>query len=147
MNGVNDSHFLGEVLYRKWLCYDELKWTTAPKPSSSSSKDTATALSGTPFAFDEYQLCGAPFGGPLAMLSKTAYVSSASSSSASAGSTEPAKLYIFSSSGNKLAEIEWQNRKAAGMGWSDQEQLVIVLEDGKLTGKRVNGCREKDSFI
>jgi len=29
-----------------------------------------------------------------------------------------------------IAEIPWLDRRVVGMGWSDQEQLVIVLEDG-----------------
>ena len=40
-----------------------------------------------------------------------------------------------------MADVEWdhQNRRLAGMGWSDQEQLIAVLDDGKVLIYDFNG--------
>lgn len=29
-----------------------------------------------------------------------------------------------------ITQVDWENRKVAGMGWTDHEQLVVVLIDG-----------------
>lgn len=95
-----DWHNLGEVLYRKWHVYD-MGW-----------QDHTIQI-------ENYLVCGAQFGGPLAMISKIVTPE------------EKSKLRIFTSSGLRIAEVDWDSsRKVAGMGWSDLEQLVIVLDDG-----------------
>lgn len=109
-------------------------------------------LWGDKMKIENFLISGAPFGGPLAMIrdekkvpssvsstsSATAAPSSSSSSSAapSAASSgdDKSKLWIYTSAGVKLAEVDWESKKVAGMGWSDQELLVIVFEDGKLLG-------------
>lgn len=68
---------------------------------------------------EKYMFCGSSFGGPIAAI------------------PDPRKnlsgfLKIFSSSGRKIAEVPWEGKKLAGMGWSDKEQLIIVLEEGIL---------------
>ena len=46
------------------------------------------------------------------------------------------KLLIYTSSGLLIAQVAWDtSKRVAGMGWSDQEQLVIVLDDGTDTNK------------
>lgn len=73
---------------------------------------------------DGYHVCGAQFGGPLAMIRDERKVSTEEIKS---------RLRIFTSSGLSIADVEWDaSKRVAGMGWSDQEQLIIVLEDGKL---------------
>ena len=49
----------------------------------------------------------------------------------STASTEKARLSLYTSSGIEIAEIEWENKRVAGMGWSDREELVVVSEDGE----------------
>jgi hypothetical protein len=101
----SDWHALGydSVFYRKWHVYD-LGW-----------KDQIGDLS-------NYHICGAPLAGPVAVISVENKLTASPSDN---------KFYIFTSAGRKLAEVQWEVRKIAGVGWSDQEQLVIVLEDGK----------------
>ena len=115
-----DWNALGDVLYRKWHVYD-MGW-------------------GENMQIEDFHVCGAPFGGPLALIRDDRKPQGSPNS-------KP-KLRIFTSSGNIIAEvlvivfvalfvifscqIEWSDRRVVGMGWSDQEQLVVVLEDGTL---------------
>lgn len=101
-----DWNALGEVPYKKWHVYD-MEWL-----------DT--------IQIEDYHVCGAPFGGPIALIRDDKKLTQLTDEH-----LKP-KLRIFTSSGKKLAEIEWNDRKVAGMGWSDQEQLVIVFEDGNV---------------
>ena len=100
-----DWHSLGEILYRKWHVYD-MSW-----------KDNES------FDISKQHFCGAPFGGPIAVITDLVQKSSKSEFES--------KLKIFTTSGALLADVSIGNKKLAGSGWSDQEQLVIVLEDGK----------------
>ena len=107
-----DWHSLGDVLYRKWHVYDML-W--------KDKKD---------FNMHNFQVCGAPFGGPLAIIKDDM--------KGNLGSNPPtvieSKLWIYSSSGNRLAEVALDSKRIAGCGWNDQEQLVTVQEDGMYCG-------------
>ena len=99
-----DWHNLGEVLYRKWHVYD-MGWEEEG------------------IQIENYFVCGAQFGGPVAMIRDDR--------KNTATAEEKGKLRIYTSSGIKIAEVDWDSsRKVAGMGWSDLEQLVIVLDDG-----------------
>lgn len=96
---------LGDVLYRKWKVYDMIHgW-------------------GSNMKIENYQIEGAQFGGPLAMIKDDRK---------STNDDNKAKLLLYTSSGNKIAELDWDNKRVAGMGWNDQEQLVVVLEDGNV---------------
>ena len=108
----SDWHALGEasVFYRKWPIY-EMSW-----------KDQIDQLG-------KYHICGSQFGGPVAVIQKEK----------SGNSPNNGKFFIFSSSGVKLSEVIWDDEKnglgslnPVGLGWSDQEQLIIVLEDGNV---------------
>jgi len=102
---INEWNALGDVLYRKWKVYDMTQgW-------------------GDKIKIENYQIEGAQFGGPLAMIRDDRK---------SPNDENKAKLLLYTSSGNKIAELEWDNKRVAGMGWNDQEQLVIVLEDGNV---------------
>lgn len=147
--GQQDWHSLGEVLYRKWNIYD-MGW----KPEK--------------IKLEEHRVCGAQFGGPIAVIRESAEAgaqmgvkssnkvvvempwtvgtdsgssSSSSSSSVVGGNATavleaavpevPPRLTIYTSSGIKISECEWSfSVKVAGLGWGDQEQLMVVLEDG-----------------
>lgn len=100
------------MFYRKWGVYD-LDWI--------SDKNT-------PISIGSYQICGSPYGGPLALVE----------TSKLKGNIEN-KLRIYTSAGKKLAEIPWdETKKLAGLGWNDQEQLITVLDDGKSINTTLN---------
>lgn len=106
-----DWHALGEtsVFYRKWPVYD-LNW----KGEDGKNIDIGNCL-----------ICGSSLGGCLALFNTLSTAK---------------KFYIFSSSGNKLAEVVWETAKnLSGLGWSDQEQLVVVLEDGNVLIYDIHG--------
>jgi vacuolar protein sorting-associated protein 16 len=101
-----DWHTLGEVPYRKFPIYETLGW-------------------GDSFDLDANIICGSNFGGPLAVIKDDKKIGSRNAPMSNT------KLTLFTSSGRKLADIDWDNKRIAGMGWSDREELVVVLEDGK----------------
>lgn len=106
---LNDWHALGSVQYRKWHVYD-MAW------ANDSSK---------PFPLENYVTCGAPFGGPIAMYLDPKRLQEATGKTSVTVST-------YSSSGYKIAEMEWTDRPIVSLGWSDQELLVVVAENGNL---------------
>jgi vacuolar protein sorting-associated protein 16 len=74
-----DWNALGEVLYRKWHVYD-MGW-------------------GEKMQIDDYIVCGAPFGGPLATIrddKRLQYLPSDGTKT---------KIRIYTSSGRKIAEV------------------------------------------
>ena len=102
-----DWHPLGQVLYRKWNVYD-MAWNSNIK-------------------LENFIVCGAPYGGPIAMILDVKKNSALSPEMEAMKS----KLFVKTSSGNSIAEIDWENDKPiVGMGWSDLEHLITVLENG-----------------
>lgn len=97
-----DWHPLGAILYRKWGVYD-MQW------------DERIRL-------ENFYVCGAPFGGPIALIADERKVA--------ATEQFKSKLMIVTSAGKLLAEIEWNEKQIIGMGWSDQEHLIVVQESG-----------------
>jgi hypothetical protein len=73
-----DWNALGEVLYRKWHVYD-MGWGETQ--------------------IEDYNICGAPFGGPLATLLNDRKLVALS------GENAKPKLRIYSSAGKKLSEV------------------------------------------
>lgn len=111
----SDWHALGDtsVFYRKWLLYNV-----------NFKVDEKTELD-----LKEYQLCGSQLGGPLALY-KTRPKSNENQN----------RIFIFSSSGYKFSEVKWQDeKKLAGIGWTDQEHLVVVDEDGNVALYNIHG--------
>lgn len=111
---LNDWHALGSVQYRKWQVYD-MAWTPPG----------FTAVDARPMSLENYQVCGAPFSGPVAVLTDPRKAPVADSS-------KPMMLGTFSSSGTKISEIEWKDRSVLAMGWTDHEILVTILENGEI---------------
>ena len=123
-----DWHTLGQVNYRKWAVYEdgEMGWN----------------MHGARLNIEDYSIYGASFGGPLALTKVDGDGMSENGTSVSSGSTTNSaggsKVLIFTAAGKKISEIDPQEVKdspdsksrIAGMGWNDQEQLTIVLEDG-----------------
>ena len=108
---LSDWHSLGEVPYRKFPIYETMGWADD-------------------IQIEDFTVCGATFGGPLAFLKSNRKATQKSAQST--GSSKPV-LSMYTSSGNKIVDIDWDNRKVAGMGWSDREELIVVLEDGRET--------------
>ena len=104
-----DWYSLGEVMYRKWHVYD-MTWKA--KHNFDSSK---------------FSVYGSSFGGPLAIIKNDMKNINATSKDGDS------KLWIHTSSGNLLAEVQLQNKRLSGGGWTDQEQLAVVFEDGMHT--------------
>eukprot|EP00639_Heterosigma_akashiwo_P001962 CAMPEP_0194562632 /NCGR_PEP_ID=MMETSP0292-20121207/3006_1 /TAXON_ID=39354 /ORGANISM="Heterosigma akashiwo, Strain CCMP2393" /LENGTH=174 /DNA_ID=CAMNT_0039411393 /DNA_START=157 /DNA_END=677 /DNA_ORIENTATION=- len=98
-----DWQSLGDVQYRKWVVYDEMEWGD--------------------FDLDSCIICGAPYGGPLAVVRDEKKL-------VEAEKDLTPTLRIFSSSGRLLAEIPWEHKGLVGLGWSDQEALIAVFSDG-----------------
>uniref|UniRef100_A0A7S4PFI6 Vacuolar protein sorting-associated protein 16 homolog n=1 Tax=Guillardia theta TaxID=55529 RepID=A0A7S4PFI6_GUITH len=71
-------------------------------------------------------VAGSPFAGPFAMLRDDKKISLIS-----AGSLRPT-LNIYSSSGSLLASIpaQWKTGRVVEMGWTSDEKLIVVLDDG-----------------
>ena len=103
-----DWHPLGAVMYRKWHVYD-MAWDEKIK-------------------LENFHVCGAPFGGPVALI-----LDNKKSQQMPELDPYKNKLYIKTSSGNRISEIEWDDKPIIGMGWSDLEHLVTVLENGGLS--------------
>ena len=143
LSGQQDWHSLGEVLYRKWNLYDMAGW-----------KEHKVKLE------DYSRVCGAQYGGPVALIRESPDAGKAGSSStkvvvempwveggtaagasgtgaggaqppaAPAPEVPPPKLFIYTSSGLKISECDWLfPGKVVGLGWGDQEQLVVVMDD------------------
>lgn len=107
----SDWHSLGEVPYRKFPLYDTMGWADS-------------------ILIEDYVICGANFGGPLALMRSKKKTSQKSDVSGVPGDMKP-KLSLYTLSGNKMVDIDWDHKRVAGMGWSDREEIVVVLEDGR----------------
>jgi vacuolar protein sorting-associated protein 16 len=97
-----DSHPLGDLLYRKWHMYD-MAWGDDKK-------------------LENYIVCGATFGGPVAIMKDSKKVPTVKD--------VKEKILIYTSAGEPLAKIDWDDASLVGMGWSDSEHLVAVTEYG-----------------
>lgn len=97
-----DSHPLGAILYRKWHMYD-MAW-------------------GDDRQLENYLVCGAPFGGPIAMITDSKKVAT--------NRDIKEQIHIYTTAGYLLAKIDWDNSTIIGMGWSDNENLVTVTDTG-----------------
>lgn len=100
----SEWHSLGEVPYRKFPVYETMGW-------------------GADIRIEDYIVCGSPFGGPLAVIKDTRK---------GTHYTIGERLSLYTLSGIKIADISLENKRVVGMGWSDREELVVVLEDGNV---------------
>jgi hypothetical protein len=96
-----DSHPLGAILYRKWHMYD-MMW-------------------GNDKQLENYTVCGASYGGPVAMLPDHKKINQGDAKEG---------LCIFSSSGHLLSKTDWVDGNLVSMGWTDHEHLVTLNEHG-----------------
>jgi hypothetical protein len=80
-----------------------------------------------------FMVAAAPYGGPIALVrdeKKIVRVKGAA--------TKPI-IYIYSASGNLIANFKWDGGRIMQMGWSKTEDLVLVLEDGIIRIIDMNG--------
>lgn len=74
---------------------------------------------------DNYFICGAPYSGALALWRDTTKVTRYRS-----GVTNKTGVDIYSCAGKLISRINWDKGIIKGLGWSEDERLLIVAEDG-----------------
>ncbi|CEI87038.1 hypothetical protein RMCBS344292_01458 [Rhizopus microsporus] len=72
-------------------------------------------------------IAGAQYGGPIAMIRDDRKVLLLQKQ-------QPIKptIYMYTSAGKLIEQIQWDRGKIVGLGWTEQEQLVVVTEDGSV---------------
>ena len=53
-------------------------------------------------------------------------------------STKPI-ITLYTSSGRQMGTIQWDKGRIVGMGWTDAEQLICVLDDGTVRIYSIHG--------
>lgn len=66
----------------------------------------------------------APCGGPIAAIRNEKLLIAVT------GANYKPQMQIFTSSGEKICSFVWDKGKLVGMGWTDSERLVCVLQYG-----------------
>ena len=74
---------------------------------------------------ENYLVAGAPYSGALALHRDESKVYRYRGSSAAKSSID-----IYACSGKLISRINWDSGSIRGLGWSDEENLVVVTEDG-----------------
>ncbi|RCH85013.1 Vacuolar protein sorting-associated protein 16, partial [Rhizopus azygosporus] len=75
----------------------------------------------------KFMIAGAQYGGPIAMIRDDRKVLLLQKQ-------QPIKptIYMYTSAGKLIEQIQWDRGKIVGLGWTEQEQLVVVTEDGSV---------------
>src|SRR3569833_16881 len=84
-----------------------------------------TAVFDRDFDLDNYIVAAAPYGGALALYRDEEKIIAQRSRK----SSKPA-IDIYSFAGKLLRSIAWDKGAVKGLGWSDDEKLLVVSEDG-----------------
>ncbi|KAF9961902.1 hypothetical protein BGZ72_001009 [Mortierella alpina] len=73
----------------------------------------------------KFMTAAAPFGGPLALVRDDRKVLLLQKQ-------QPLRpsIYLYTSSGKLMEPIQWEKGRIVGMGWTDTEHLLCVIEDG-----------------
>ncbi|KIV87870.1 hypothetical protein PV11_03388 [Exophiala sideris] len=74
---------------------------------------------------ENYVVAGAPYGGALALWRDTSKVARYRT-----GQSTKSTIDIYSSSGKLISNINWEKGVIKGLGWSDDEKLLVVTEEG-----------------
>eukprot|EP00698_Gefionella_okellyi_P023700 TRINITY_DN8167_c0_g1_i1.p1 TRINITY_DN8167_c0_g1~~TRINITY_DN8167_c0_g1_i1.p1 ORF type:complete len:850 (-),score=211.21 TRINITY_DN8167_c0_g1_i1:1962-4364(-) len=85
----------------------------------------------------QYLIAAAPFGGPIALIRDTNQIIDITRSS-----TRP-QMQVFSSAGLQLSAFAWERGHIVKLGWSHEESLVVVLDDGTVQLYDILGTRLK----
>ncbi|KAI5811091.1 Vps16, N-terminal region-domain-containing protein [Peziza echinospora] len=83
-----------------------------------------TALWSDDFNLNEYLLRGAPYGGALALWKDD------SKPQPYRGPQSKPAIEIYSSAGALIRKIAWDKGPIKGLGWSEDEKLLVVTQDG-----------------
>ena len=76
-----------------------------------------------------YHIIGAPFSGSLALYRDTSKVTRYRTSALNAAGTK-GTIDIYSCSGKLISRVNWDKGVIKGVGWSEDERLLVVGEDG-----------------
>ncbi|KAI5294151.1 hypothetical protein KEM52_004609 [Ascosphaera acerosa] len=106
-NPVADWQKVGSEFYRKVRLYDN--------------------LFGEDLELENFHVVGAPFAGALAIYRDESKIQRYKSSQ----STRPV-ISLYSCSGRQISQINWDYGAIRGIGWSEDEQLVVVTRDGSV---------------
>eukprot|EP00118_Oscarella_pearsei_P006071 m.27723 g.27723 ORF g.27723 m.27723 type:complete len:837 (+) comp30298_c0_seq2:46-2556(+) len=113
-NPTSEWDSLGEVFYRKRELF-RMNWL-------SDQIDLSRFI-----------VAGAPFGGAIAMVRDDKKILRVKS-----GSLKP-MVYIYSASGDRISSIKWDGGSVVQLGWSHDEELIIVVEDGSVLHYDIHG--------
>ncbi|KAG2182766.1 hypothetical protein INT44_005746 [Umbelopsis vinacea] len=82
----------------------------------------------------KFIIAGAQYGGPIAMIRDDKKVLLLQNQ-------QPIKpiIYIYSSAGKLLQQIQWDKGRIVAMGWTEQEQLVVAMEEGTIRMYSLDG--------
>nr|CAG8648885.1 189_t:CDS:10 [Entrophospora candida] len=82
----------------------------------------------------KYMIAGAPYGGPIAMIRDDKKVILLEKQ-------QPVKptIYLYTSAGKLMEQLQWDKGRIISMGWTDREQLIVVLEDGTVRLYDIHG--------
>lgn len=119
----NDWHPLGAIFLRKWSAYKY-------DPTSNNSSSKNGSILNPSINFDDFIVCGAPYGGPIAFVTLP-----------KANQNSPQRLYICSPAGKQFADVKLtsdsinnsksqSSRLVVGIGWTESEHVAIVMDDG-----------------
>ncbi|KAG0131707.1 vacuolar sorting-associated protein 16 (Vps16) [Tuber indicum] len=84
-----------------------------------------SALWDPDFDLSDYIVVGAPYGGALALYKDETRIQAYRSSQQSKSSID-----IYSAAGRLIRRISWDKGSIKGLGWSEDEKLLVVTEDG-----------------
>ncbi|RUS27514.1 Vps16, N-terminal region-domain-containing protein [Jimgerdemannia flammicorona] len=82
----------------------------------------------------KFMIAGAPFGGPIAMIRDDKTIQLLGKQQ----SVKPT-IFIYTSAGKLMEQLLWDKGRIVGMGWTDQEQLTVVIEDGTIRLYNIHG--------
>lgn len=85
---------------------------------------------GDKIELDKHIVCGAPFGGPIAMIPDERKMLRLG------GVT---MCSIYTSAGRLINQFDWPHRGLIQMGWTDKENLACILDDGTVHLYSVHG--------
>ncbi|CAG8569116.1 1317_t:CDS:10 [Ambispora gerdemannii] len=82
----------------------------------------------------KFMIAGAPYGGPIAMIRDDKKVLLLQKQ-------QPVKptIYLYTSAGKLMEQLQWDKGRIITMGWTDTEQLIVVLEDGTIRLYDIHG--------
>ncbi|PGH27681.1 hypothetical protein AJ80_00696 [Polytolypa hystricis UAMH7299] len=104
-NPLADWEKVGDQFYRKTRIYD--------------------AVFDEDLELENYIIAGAPYGGAIAL-----YRDESKLQRYRDPQTARSSIDIYSCSGTRISRINWEHGSIRGLGWSDDEKLLVVTEDG-----------------